>query len=108
MRIVSTLRSSRVINVNAGRLRTAAALLGLSALLAGCGSTIGSMPLVGEPAQTPAAPAVRPAYPAVGVTPERPARAMTAAERMKAEAELTTARTNAADEQRQKINRTGP
>jgi hypothetical protein len=107
MRIVSILRILRRVRVNAHRLRTGSAMVGLSILLAGCGSTIGSMPVIGEPAQTPPAPAVRPNFPAVGVTPQRPAKAMTAEERVKAEAELTTARTRAADEQRQKINQPG-
>jgi hypothetical protein len=107
MRIVSTLRMWREITVNTARLRTAAATVGLAVLLAGCGSTIGSMPIIGEPPQTPPAPAGEVKFPAVGVTPGRPVKAMTAEERAKVEAELTTARARAADERRQKINQPG-
>jgi hypothetical protein len=73
--------------------------------LQGCGSTIGSMPLIGTPANSPAAPEVTPEYPAVGVRPEPSLKAMTPQERAKLEAELVAARTQAAQEKRDQINR---
>lgn len=91
----------------AARRRGLPLLVALAAALAasGCGSTIGSMPLIGTPANTPAAPEVTPEYPAVGVRPERSLKAMTPQERAKLEAELVEARGRAAQDRRDQINR---
>jgi hypothetical protein len=84
-------------------------LIAAAAPLAGCGSTIASLPLIGEP---PEAQNNRPAstseYPEAFVKPASEAKAMTAAERAKAEAELTTARDKSAAERRQQINQPNP
>jgi hypothetical protein len=91
--------------VNGRCLTGAAAALAAAVLLSGCGSTLATMPLIGEPAKTPPAPAVRPDYPNIGVKPsDRPDKPMTAAERQKVEAELNAARTQGADEKRKQIN----
>lgn len=79
--------------------------LALAACAGGCGATIGQLPLVGEPANVPPPPEVAPAYPAVGMRPERSLKAMTAQERAKLEADLMAARTRAAQEKREQINR---
>jgi hypothetical protein len=90
--------------VAAGLALALAAAGGLSA----CGSTFGGMPLIGEPEETPPAPAHRAAFPNVlesGST--RTTKPMTAEERAKLEADLVAARTNAAQEMRQRINQDG-
>jgi hypothetical protein len=93
----------------AGRCAVVAARLALvlagAGALAGCGSTLGGMPLIGEPEEVPSAPAHRPAFPNVmesGST--RTTKPMTPEERAKLEADLATARSNAAPEMRQHIN----
>jgi hypothetical protein len=69
---------------------------------------IGSLPLVGEPDETPKPPATRPDYPHVldsGST--RTTKPLTPEERTKLEADLAKARTGAAQDMRQQINQDG-
>jgi hypothetical protein len=79
-----------------------ACALGLSA----CGSTIASLPLVGEPAESQASrPAATPAYPDAFAKTGTDAKPMTPAERAKLEAELTAARDQSAAQRREEISR---
>ncbi len=90
----------------AGRVIGTAAALALSAILCGCGATVGSMPLIGEPARTPAAPAVTADYPLVSEpATKRTTTPLTAAERATFEADLVKDRAQAAQEKRDQINR---
>jgi hypothetical protein len=82
------------------------ALVAIAVALGGCGSTIATMPLIGEPEKVPAAPAVRPDYPHVGESGStRATRPLTPEERAKVEADLVAARNKAAQETREQINR---
>lgn len=86
------------------------AMIGLlgAGVLSGCGSTLGSLPVIGEPDHTPPAPAVIPDFPRVADAPAGPAtKPLAPAERAKIEAELAAARTRAAQEKREQINRAG-
>jgi hypothetical protein len=83
----------------------AALLVAAAAALGGCGSMIGSLPVVGEPKETPKAPEVTPAYPHIGEVPTEPAtKTLTPAERAKAEADLAAARTQSVIDRRKQIN----
>jgi hypothetical protein len=82
-------------------------MLSGAATLGGCGSTIGGLPLIGEPKETPAAPAKTPAFPSIGETPAQPAdKPLTPAERQKVEDALEAARTQAVIDRRKQINGT--
>jgi hypothetical protein len=84
--------------------RTAAICLA-TGLLTGCGSMLAQAPLIGEPENNIARPAVRPDYPVIGVRPSEPDhKPLTAAERAQAEAELSATRAGAAGQVRQQIN----
>jgi hypothetical protein len=87
----------------------AVGLIAVAAGLTACGSTIASLPLIGEP---PEAQNNRPAatgeYPDAFVKPASETKPMSAAERTKAEAELTAARDKSAAERRQQINQPTP
>lgn len=78
-------------------------MLACAVALSGCGSTIGKLPLIGEPKGTPPAPDVTPAAPSIGARPQRAEKPMTAAELQKAQADLNTARTQGPDERRKQI-----
>ena len=80
-------------------------MLLIGATLAGCGSTLGSMPLIGEPQRTPPRPAVQPNFLSVNepVT-KRNTTPLTTTERAQAEAELVKERAQSAQEMRQQIN----
>ena len=79
------------------------------AALAGCGSTIASLPYVGEPPEAQASrPASTPDYPDAFNKPASEAKPMTAAERQKLEAELTAARDRSVAQRREEINQPGP
>jgi hypothetical protein len=78
-------------------------LLAGGALLPGCGSMIASAPLIGEPANAPPPPAVRPDYPPVVRSSQPSEKPMTEAERASLEAELAAARSNAATQKREQI-----
>lgn len=74
-------------------------------LVTGCGSTIAQAPLIGEPENAPRAQGVSPEFPSVTQRPhDRSDKPMTATERAQAEAELTTARTQAAADRRRQIS----
>lgn len=80
------------------------AVLGMGLGLGGCGSTMSQMPGIGVPPEVPRAPEYAPATPPVGLqAPSRPDKPMSAAERAKLEAELTAARTHAAERKRKEI-----
>jgi hypothetical protein len=100
--IMSKMRSRGGRQPNRRLAVTAIALAGALAL-SGCGSTIGKLPLIGEPKGAPPAPDVTPATPSIGARPQRPDKALTPAELQKAQAELNTARTQGPDERRKKI-----
>lgn len=73
-------------------------------LLAGCGSTVGGMPVVGEPEQARTAPRVAAPIPNVyRATASRTGQPMSAQERAKVEAELVNARDHAAETRRRQI-----
>ena len=75
--------------------------------LGGCGSTIASMPLIGEPEIAQKRPAVQPDYqPVFGQPAEREKKAMTPSERDKLQGELAAQRESAANAKREEINRT--
>ncbi len=78
-----------------------------AAALSGCGSTIASLPGIGEPEEAQKLrPAVTPETPNVYVpAAERDNRAMNAAERAKLQGDLVTARERAAIDKREEINR---
>jgi hypothetical protein len=87
------------------RLFIALAFVASTIALAGCGSTIASMPLIGEPDIAQNRPAVQPEYrPVFGKPVEPENKPMTAAERDKLQAELAAEREGAADAKRKKIN----
>ena len=91
-----------------GRAMLAAAAIAGGMVLSACGSTLSSLPVIGEPAIVPPAPAVTPDSPIVGSKPpEPPEKPMTQAERAKVEAELNEARTGAATKMREQINQDG-
>jgi len=101
---MAKLQSRPMTRVNGALLAATAIVLASAGMLAGCGSFIGGLPVVGEPAGTPRAPAVQPDFPSVGVKPSQPAeKPMTAAERQKVETDLKAASTLAADEKRAMI-----
>lgn len=103
MRIVSILQSPGRFTVNGG-LRVLAVLVVCGLTLGGCAAAFRDKPLIGEPAEAVrTAPAARPPYPSVGVTPESTTKPMTAQERAKLEAELVDRRAKAADERRKQI-----
>lgn len=85
---------------------SALVLLGAALPLSGCGSSVSQLPGVGLPEGMPRAPENPPAIPPVGERRgDRTGKPMTAAERAKLEAELAAARTQAAEEKRQEIQR---
>jgi hypothetical protein len=81
------------------------AVLGM--LLAGCGSSLSSMPVIGAPKETPAPSRTSMPYPSVGESRTRSTKPLTAEERAKREAELNRSRTEAADRKRQQIDQQG-
>ena len=89
------------------RIPAAAALAIAAAALSGCGSTIASLPGIGEPAEAQKLrSAVTPETPNVYLpAAERDNRAMNAAERAKLQSDLVTARDRAATDKREQINR---
>lgn len=96
--------------VSTGLRRIAGAAVVLAAFaLAGCGSTVSRMPLIGLPDGLPAAPETAPETPSVaGRTGEEgraPPRRMTPEERQRLEADLRRAGTQGPDERRRRIHR---
>jgi hypothetical protein len=90
------LGGSQAQKIGSARLRRSTLLFLLGTTLAGCSSTLSSMPtqLGGLPADAPARPEAQPAaYPAVhDMPPPRPNTVMTAEQLKKAEAELVAIR----------------
>jgi hypothetical protein len=104
MQIVSNRKTAPRLPVRVRRAR--AVLLGLAFALAGCGSTVSQLPVVGLPEGMPPAPESAPATPPVGVSRgERTGKPLTAEERAKLESELAAARTGAAANRRKQIQR---
>jgi len=86
----------------------ALALAAVCVVLAGCGPMIASVPLIGEPPEAQKnRPEVQPAYPGAFRPPADPeaAKAMSAAERARAQTDLQTARDRAATQRREQIKK---
>ena len=89
-----------------GRIPTAVVLALAVSVLSGCGSTIASLPGIGQPEEAQKLrPAVAPETPNVYAPADRDNRAMNATERAKLQGELVTARDRAAADKREQINR---
>ena len=83
----------------------AAGLLACGVGLSGCGSTIASLPYIGEPAEAQSSrPVTTPDYPDAFVKPVAESKPLTPTERQKLEAELASARDRSAAERREQIN----
>ena len=101
--------SDRIRRRGRARLLAAAILVSGSAGLAGCGSTLASMPLIGEPKNAPPRPEGEQTYPVPFVATAKPAEEkMSAAERDKLKADLIAARDGAAAHRRSEIGQADP